>query len=138
MGWELYEVLSPVLLALLGWLGKLLANYLKTKTKNELLRGMAERTDDFVYTAVQSVDQTLKKEIRKAKSPRSKGGVKITKEEAKMLKQAAMEQIKSYWGVKGMSELGKVLGLDNTSLGSYLESKVEATIAEGKKLNPLA
>ncbi len=132
MGLNLFEMLSPLILALLGWLGMKLSTLIRTKIKNEMIGGMLARLNDSVFTAVKSVEQTMVRQLKAAKDPESPGGTQITKEEGEQVKSAALAEIKSYWGPRGLSELGSVLGLESGGLDKLLESKVEAAVHDTK------
>ena len=73
------------------------------------------------------------REIKGAKKAESPGGSKITKAEGERVKKAAVDQLKSYWGAKGLTELGRILGLSSDGVGRLLESKVEAAVHDIKK-----
>jgi len=132
LGLNILEALSPAILALLAWLGLKLSHWLRAKISNELVGGMLARLNDSVFTAVKAIEQTVVREIKAAKEPNSPGGPKITTEEADRVKKAAIDALKSYWGVKGLAELGEVLGLTGDGLNNLLESKVEAAVHDLK------
>ncbi len=120
---NLSELLQPVLLAgltlLSGWAAKLIA----AKVRMEYLRGVLIRLDDAVLSAVKEVSQTY---VDALKSGRADGT--LTDEESKKAKDLALSSAKSYLGMKGLSELAKVLGLGSGEVESLLSSKIEATV----------
>lgn len=136
LGLHLLEALSPAILALVGWVALKLAQLIKAKVGNELVSGMLIRLNDSVFTAVKAIEQVMVKEIKASKDPNSDGGTKVTKAEAERIKQAAIEAVKDYWGVKGLGELAKVLGIDGPGLSSLLEKKVEAAVHDLGKADP--
>ena len=132
LGLNILEALSPAILALLGWLGLKLSQWLRAKISNELIGGMLARLNDSVFTAVKAIEQTVVREIKAAKESDSPGGAKITRAEADRVKKAAVDELKSYWGARGLAELGDVLGLTGDGLNKLLESKVEAAVHDLK------
>lgn len=141
MGLGIYEMMAPLITAALGWVAVKLGNLIRAKTKNEYLASTLARLNDSVFDAVKSVNQQSKRMLEEARDPASPGGEKITKEEADMLKNAAMEHVKSYWGKKGMKELGKVLGFggllgfgkDEAGVEKLISDKIEAAVHDVKK-----
>jgi len=131
--WTIYEILSPVITALLGWVSVQIANYIKAKTKNQLAAGMLARLNDSIFTAVRAANEVTKKELMKARDPDSDGGIAITEEEAKHLKSVALESVKAYWGSKGLYEAAKVLGLKDGDLSKFVSDKIEDAVIAQKK-----
>ena len=72
------------------------------------------------------VNQTMKAEIQKAKSPDSPGGSKITESEAKKLKDAVWETLKNEYG--GMAGIGKFLGVLGLGGDKAVAEKVDTLI----------
>lgn len=117
------EALSPVLLAILAWIGAKLAALIQAKVKNEYLRGALSRLDDAVFNAVRAVEQSVVSEIRKA----NEDGV-ITPEERAQIKAAAIAAVKGQLGLKGLGELAKVLGIGAGAVDSFLGDRIEAAV----------
>lgn len=136
LGLTVYELALPVVLAALGWLSTRLALWLKAKTKNEVLAGILIRLNQSVFEGVKFVNEGMVDLIGKAKDPASPGGVAITKEEAKQLKAAALDYVKSYWGAKGIKEMGKVLGFGGDPIGleKMLTNKIGAAVNDVKRV----
>jgi hypothetical protein len=140
-GLTLYEMLIPILVAGLLWVKAHLANWIRSKTKNETLAGIMVRLNESVFESVKAVNEQMKDLIGKAKDPASPGGVKITEAEAKQLKDAALGHVKAYWGKKGMKEMAKVLGFggffglgsDSSGLDKLIANKIEAAVNDVKK-----
>lgn len=130
--WTIYEVLSPVLMAILGWVSVQVASYIKAKTKNQMAAGMLMRLNDSIFTAVRAANEVTKKELLKARGKDSPGGSEITPEEAKELKKAALDSVTSYWGKKGLREAASVIGL-NGDLNEYISDKIESAVVAQKK-----
>ena len=117
------QVVSPVLVAALTWAAAKLASFIRSKVDNEYLRGVLVRVDDAVVTAVKDLQQTVVAEIKAA----SDDG-KISEAEKRRIKDAAVANVKSYLGAKGIRVLAEVLGLSGGALDSFLGSKVEAAV----------
>lgn len=140
LGLSIYEMLLPVLLAGLTWLGAHLSAWIKSKTKNEALAGILVRLNQSVFDGVKAVNQNMANLLGEAKAPGSPGGAKITEAEAAKLKAAALDHVKSYWGAKGLGEMAKVLGFggDMAGLDKMLSNKIEAAVGDvkAKALDP--
>ena len=117
------QVLSPVLLAGLTWLGTRVAALIQARVTNEYLRRVLIRLDDAVFTAVKDLQQTVVAEIRIA----SADG-KISDVDRRRIKAAAIANVKSHLGAKGIAEMGRILGLGNGALDGLIGSKVEAAV----------
>lgn len=125
---QLIPLLSPLVMLGLGYVSKLLADLIKAKTKNEYLSGVLVRLNTSVVDAVKAIEQSVVEEIKKA----SADGV-ITDAERLSIKQAALDAVKSYLGVKGLNEIGKVLGLSNAAVEGLISDKIEAAVHDLKK-----
>jgi len=117
------QVVSPVLVAALTWAAAKLASFIRSKVDNEYLRGVLVRLDDAVVTAVKDLQQTVVAEIKAATADG-----KISETEKQRIKDAAVANVKSYLGTKGIRVLAEVLGLSGGTLDSFLGSKVEAAV----------
>lgn len=84
---------------------------------------MLVRLDDAVITAVKDLQQTVVAEIKAATTDG-----KISEAEKQRIKDAAVANVKSYLGTKGIRVLAEVLGLSGGALDSFLGSKVEAAV----------
>lgn len=136
-GLTLLDVLATVLTALLAWMGTRLATWLKAKSKNEVVGGMLARTTDVMFTLVREAEQTAVAGIRKAKEPGSPGGVHITQDEGKAIKDSVVKGFKDLFGPKGIEEIGKALGFTAEGVEKFLGAKVEeACLVENKARNP--
>lgn len=117
------QVTSPVLLVALAWAAAKLAALTRSKVANEYLRGALVRLDDAVFTAVKELQQTVVAEVKAA----SADG-KIDDAERRLIKDAAVANVKSYVGPKGLGVLAQVLGLSGGTLEQFLGSRVEAAV----------
>jgi hypothetical protein len=117
------QVVSPVLVAALTWAAAKLAGFIRSKVDNEYLRSVLVRLDDAVITAVKDLQQTVVAEIKAATADG-----KISEAEKQRIKDAAVANVKSYLGTKGIRVLAEVLGLSGGALDSFLGSKVEAAV----------
>lgn len=117
------QVVAPVLMAALAWAAAKLAALVRAKVANEYLRGLLVRLDDAVLTAVKDLQQTVVAEVKAA----SADG-KIDDVERERIKSAALANVKSYLGPKGLAVLAELLGLSEDTLERYLGSRIEAAV----------
>jgi len=117
------QVLSPVLLAGLTWLAARAAALISARVEGELLRGVLIRLADATLTATKELQQTVVDEIKAA----SADG-KISAAERQRIKAAAVANVKSHLGRKGVAELARILGLADGALDSLIGAKVEAAV----------
>ena len=94
LGLTIYEMLAGVITAGVTWLGVKLSSLIKSKVKNQLVGGMLARLNDSAFEAVKAVNEQMKVLITKSKDPASPGGVKITQDEASILKKAALDHVR--------------------------------------------
>jgi len=118
LGIEALKALSPVILALIGWIGVRLNQYIAAKVKNEKMQGMLSRLNDVAVDAVKEVEQTFMGALEKP-----------TKEDMTKAKDMALASIKTHMGQRGLNEMKKVMGIANEGdlekmLLSLLESRV--------------
>lgn len=117
-GLDALKALSPVILALLGFIGMRLNQWIAAKVKNEQVQGILTRLSDVSINAVKEVEQTF---ISTLEHP--------TAEDAKKARDAALSTIKSHMGARGLDEMKKVLGIEKDGdleklLITFLESHV--------------
>jgi hypothetical protein len=122
---EILDLLTPVLLAVFGWLSWRAAGWINAYTKNAKLKGILLRLDDAVFTAVSALEQTV---VVAAKTAASDG--QLTKSDGAAVKAAALAEIKSHLGQKGIAELQAILGVKPEGLDSFLSSRIEASVLQ--------
>ena len=122
---QLLDLLTPVLLAALGWLSFRAAGWIKAYTKNAQVQGILLRLDDAVFTAVSALEQTV---VVAAKTAAGDG--QLTKSDGAAVKAAALAEIKSHLGPKGIAELQAILGVKPEVLDSFLSSRIEASVLQ--------
>jgi hypothetical protein len=127
IGWKVFEILSPVLLAGLSWLSVKAAQLISAKVRNEYLRGVLVRLDDAVLAAVREVQQVTVDSLKAASADGQ-----LTADERAKVKQAAIDSIKSHLGTKGIGEVAKVLGLEDGAVDKLLSTRVEAAVHDLK------
>jgi len=118
LGIEALKALSPVFLALLGWVALRVQQLIAAKVKNEKVAGILGRLNEVAFDAVKEVQQTF---VSKLEKPTTEDFVKA--------KDQALAAIKSHMGAKGLVEAKKVLGIENEGdlekmLLGLLESRV--------------
>jgi len=119
------KLLGPALMAILGYLGGKLVKYINGKHKIEYAKGILDRLNESALEVVKFVYMAYV-------GPLKKSGKKLSAHEKAVAKQMALEELKSYYGMKGLKELAKVLGLDSEQLDKKLERSVEAKVYEAK------
>ena len=124
----IFLVLVPLTAIGVTWLGGRVGELIQAKVNNETLRGVLLRLDDAVVTAVKDLEQTI---VADAKVAAADG--KISREEARRIKDKAVRQVKSYLGPDGLKQLGTVLGLWELSVEDFIGSKVEASVLDLKR-----
>jgi len=129
---QVLPLITPLVIAGLGYLSKLLADLIRAKTRNEYLSSVLVRLNVAVLDVVKAIEQNVVKEIKRA----NEDG-KITDEEKQTIKSIALNSVKSYLGVKGLAQLGKILGLDSNAIDSMIETKIESAVLDLKKTQVL-
>ncbi|MGN6110849.1 MAG: hypothetical protein ACTHU0_37450, partial [Kofleriaceae bacterium] len=117
------QAAAPVLMAAATWAAAKLAVFIASKVQNEYLRGALTRLDDAVLTAVKELEQTLVTKIRAA----AVDG-KLDAIERDRIKEAALANVKSYLGPKGLKLISDVLGLSGVVTDQFLASRIESAV----------
>lgn len=129
LGWEIFKAISPLLLAALTWLSVKASGWVKAKTNNTTIGGMLGRATTLAFTVVKEAQQVFVKQMKDD----SKDGVWTDVEKAKA-KKMAMDSLKSHLGMKGLKELGQVLGLNGEGIEGFLSSQIESAVHDIKKI----
>jgi hypothetical protein len=124
---SLIDLALPALVTGIIWGITKVASYFKAKTNIEYVQGAIGRLNEAVVTAVREVEQTIKAELVKK---RADG--KITPDDARDIKAAAIAAAKSYLGAKGIAEIIKVLGIDASLVDKLVGGKIEQVLSELK------
>lgn len=127
IGWKVFQLLSPVLLAGLSWLSVKAAQLISANVKNEYLRGVLVRLDDAVVAAVREVQQVTVDALKAASADGQ-----LTPDERAKVKQAAIDSVKSHLGTKGIGEIASILGLEDGAIDKLLSTRVEAAVHDLK------
>lgn len=124
--WEIViNYIAPAILAIFGWAGVQLVRFINAKTSREYIKAVTARLNDAVQLVVRDLSQTVVEGLKEAAADG-----KITEEERADLRRIALNNLKSYLGVKGLKLLIKVLGVGD--LDKFLVSKIEAQIYRDK------
>lgn len=107
-------IISGVLVPLVSW-------FIKKKVDNEKAQHLLLELNNAVGTAVASTAQVYVKEIRKAAADG-----KLTDEEKKNARRAAIREAKRLLGEKLCKELRKRCGSADAALETYVEAEVAA------------
>lgn len=127
MGIQIYQVLAPVLMAVVTWVAAKLAQLINARVKNEYLRGVLLRLDDAVASVVREINQVT---VASIKSSSADG--RLTTSAREVIKNAALQTVKAHLGTKGIAELGRVLGLDTLVVDRLIGTRIEATVHDLK------
>lgn len=118
------QLLAPVLMAALALASTWLAALIRTKVKNEFLRGVMLRLDDAVFAAVKEVEQVIVARLKEASADGT-----ITAQERVAVKNAAIASVKEQLGQQGLVAVSKAIG---DGLDAVLGAKVEAAVHDMK------
>ncbi len=130
---NILQLCAPILTAVLGWIGIKVAALIRVKIKNQLVASAMVRLTDAVITYVREAEQTMVTSYKTAKKADSPGGEKLSAVEATRIKEDVVAKIKALWGIKGLEQLGKILGLSDTTLTDYIHAKVEEVVQVEKR-----
>jgi hypothetical protein len=117
------QLVAPLLAGAITWALAKLAAHIQASIQNQYLQGVLLRIDHAVVTVVKDLQRTVVDQIKAA----SADG-KITADERRRIKNAALDLVKSYLGAKGLRVLGDVLGLSGGALDDFLSSRIEAAV----------
>lgn len=127
IGVQVFQVLSPVVLAVVTWVAAKLAQLINARVKNEYLRGVLVRLDDAVLSVVREINQVTVEAIKSTSvDGRLPPGARET------IKTAALNAVKAHLGVKGVAEVARVLGLDGPAVDRLIGTRIEATVNDLK------
>lgn len=130
----LIAALLPVVVSLLGYGAKKLADLINAKIANEEVAGILTRLDTITVNVVKELMQTS---VDAAKAKAEGGG--LPKEVAEAAGKAALDKVKSYLGQPGLDLLKAVLGFkDEATLNNFLTTKIEATVHNVKAQSDVA
>lgn len=127
IGVQIYQVLAPVLMAVVTWVAAKLAQLINARVKNEYLRGVLIRLDDTVASVVREVNQVT---VESIKSSSADG--RLTASARDVIKNAALQTVKAHLGAKGIAELSQILGLDGSAIDRLIGTRIEATVHDLK------
>ena len=117
-------VLGTVVTGLVSWGIIELTKYVKTKTKNEMANNAVSQICQTVKTTVAELNQTIVPEMQKAATDG-----KITKDEARNLKNTAIEKINKQ--IPGAIEQAALLSVNSVS--ALIEAEIEKAVGETKE-----
>lgn len=119
---EIAKQVAPVLLdSLVTLIAVALAmgiRWVNAHTKNAIVQGITKRLADTTETVVRETEQTMVKQIKE-------GGL-LSPGQAKVVKEATLNSLKTYLGPKGIAELKKVFPKDE--LEAVLNARIEAAV----------
>jgi hypothetical protein len=112
------QVLSPVVIALFGILAKKLVDLIDTRVKNETVKGILDRLDQTALAVVTEVQQTIVENL----DPNA------PKDSFVKARDAAVANLKTLLGQKGLDDIKSVLGLGDDSLDKILVMFIEKQV----------
>jgi hypothetical protein len=120
------QVLSPVIVALLGLLAKKLVELIDARVKNETIRGILQRLDQVALAVVTEIQQTVVDNLD-PNAPK-----------ASLLKarDAAVANLKALLGKKGLDDIKRILGFGDQDLERLLTTFIESKVHELKTSKP--
>lgn len=125
-------VLAPLLLGLLAWTGKKLADFIGAKVANDTLKTLLIRTDTVIFTVVKSIMQVT---VDAAKQSAADG--RLPAEIAAAARDTALSKVKSYLGTPGLEALMEIMGLkDMATTEQFLASRIESAVRDVKVASP--
>lgn len=120
--------LAPLLLGLLAWAGKKLADFINAKVANDSLKTVLIRADTVIFTVVKAIAQVT---VDAAKQGAADG--KLPAVIASAARDAALTKVKAYLGQPGLDALMQVLGLkDMATTEQFLASRIESAVRDVK------
>lgn len=120
---ELVITLVPILLTLLGYTLIAVAKNVSSRTENIIVKGAIDNLERIVANTVVSLNQTIVDEMKEM----NRAG-KLTKEDAKRIKEKAKELIRQQ-----ITEKDRKLLLDSCcSTETLLDTMIEEKVAEAK------
>lgn len=121
----LINAFIPVITGLIAWGGKLIRDLIKSKIENETIESVLTRVNEVVFSTVEELEQTLKKEWKKAAADG-----KITDKEKQELKDIAISKIKKRLGDKTLGLLKEHFGCVEDFILMKVESAVKRITEE--------
>ena len=118
LGMAVGKALMPFVVTLLGILIAHGVIWLKAHTKGARMQGIEERLGNLALTVVQEIEQVVVSKLPE----------RPTALDYEHAKQAALASLKLHLGPKGIDEIKKVMGWDETSLELVLESYIESRV----------
>jgi hypothetical protein len=112
------QVLSPLVIALLGILAKKLVDLIDARVKNESVKGILDRLDQTALAVVTEVQQTVVDNL----DPNA------PKDSLVKARDAALANLKTLLGPKGLEDIKKVLGFGDDSLDKILLMFIEKQV----------
>jgi hypothetical protein len=124
--------LAPILLGLLAWAGKKLADFIDAKVASDTLKTLLIRTDTVIFTVVKAIAQVT---VDAAKQGAADG--KLPSVIAGAARDAALSKVKSYLGQPGLDALMEIMGLkDMATTEQFLASRIESAVRDVKVASP--
>jgi hypothetical protein len=117
------QVLSPVVIALLGLLAKKLIDLINARVKNEAVQGILDRLDQTALAVVTQIQQTVVDNLDPS----------APKESLIKARDAALANLKTLLGQKGLDDIKNVLGLGDDSLDKILVMFIEKRVHDLKQ-----
>ena len=118
---NLMVVLQPVVLTIFGIVSAKVIQLINTKVKNAKTKEILDRLMNFIYHSAMLTEVKVVNELKK-NGPLNKEG------QQKAL-QTTLDSVKQMMGPAGMTDLQKVLGIDQAAVEHVVVAKIESTVA---------
>jgi hypothetical protein len=125
------QVVSPLLMAALGWMATRLAKLINARIHSEHTRDVLLRLEQIVFTVVREVQQVMVDEL---KADSDNGRLSFNARER--VKRAALDTVRDELGKRGLAELARVLGREEHTIDHVLVTRIEAAVHELRCASP--
>lgn len=121
---SLIDAIGAILASIVALVFARLSSLIAAHAKNARVEGVLKRLNDTVFNVVMAIEQTT---VAAAKKVATEG--KLDRAAAETIKQAALDEVKSHLGPKGLAELKDVLGIHELELDAFLGQRIESGVA---------
>ena len=127
----LVTITAPIATLLAAWALAEVIRLIRSRVRNEHLRGALERAAQAVATATAATAQAF---VADLKDPTKPGA--WTPERASEALEMTLDDAREFMGPKGLAELRAILGSDEGAVDRWLAAMIEARIAAAKAGTP--
>ena len=120
---QILQLLSPVLVVLIGYAVQKLIVYIDTKTKSQALQSVINHVGHAAYTVVTELGNTVVSDLKK------QNGGQLTPEAVTKLQADALAKLKTYMGINGLKLAADTLKMSDDDLNKFLAGNLESALA---------